>query len=86
MRLPGNIQAGDTIKLEVISLLPRITFGMIASTNPLSTPSKSLDRANAFQPCGATNRKAGCSATRQQGSLGGGARGAGYQGAGRGAA
>jgi len=38
MRLPGNIKSGDTIKLEVISLQPRITFGMIASTNPLSTP------------------------------------------------
>lgn len=38
MRLPGNIQSGDTIRLEVISLQPRITFGMVASTNPLSTP------------------------------------------------
>jgi len=38
MRLPGNIKSGDTIKLEVISLQPRITFGIIASTNPLSTP------------------------------------------------
>lgn len=38
MRLPNNIQSGDTIKLEVVSLLPRLTFGMVASTNPLSTP------------------------------------------------
>lgn len=38
MRLPGNIQPGDTIKLEVVSLQPRITFGIAASTNPLSTP------------------------------------------------
>ncbi len=38
MRLPGNIRAGDTIKLEVLSLQPRITFGIVASTNPLSTP------------------------------------------------
>lgn len=38
MRLPGNIQSGDTIKLEVVSLQPRLTFGLIASTNPLSTP------------------------------------------------
>ena len=38
MRLLGNIQSGDTIKLEVISVRPRITFGMIASTSPLSTP------------------------------------------------
>ena len=40
MRLPGNIKSGDTIKLEVISLQPKITFGMVASTNPLSTPEK----------------------------------------------
>jgi hypothetical protein len=38
MRLPGNIQSGDVIKLEVLAIQPRITFGMIASTNPLSTP------------------------------------------------
>lgn len=38
MRLPGNIRSGDTIKLEVIAAHPRITFGMVASTNPLSTP------------------------------------------------
>ncbi len=40
MRLPGNIQSGDTIKLQVISVQPRITFSMMASTNPLSTPEK----------------------------------------------
>ncbi|MBI5626200.1 MAG: flagellar hook-length control protein FliK [Nitrosomonadales bacterium] len=38
MRLPGNIQSGDTIKLEVIATQPRIAFSMAASTNPLSTP------------------------------------------------
>ena len=38
MRPPGNIQSGDTIRLQVISLQPKITFGMVASTNPLSTP------------------------------------------------
>ena len=38
MRLPGNIQSGDVIRLEVLSTQPRITFNMIASTNPLSTP------------------------------------------------
>ncbi len=37
MRLPGNIQSGDVIRLEVISTQPRITFSMAASTNPLST-------------------------------------------------
>ncbi|TAN52115.1 MAG: hypothetical protein EPN21_04855 [Methylococcaceae bacterium] len=38
MRLPGNIQSGDVLKLEVITTQPRITFSMVASTNPLSTP------------------------------------------------
>lgn len=38
MRLPGNIKSGDTIRLEVINTQPRITFSMVASTNPLSTP------------------------------------------------
>lgn len=38
MRLPGNIQSGDAIRLVVISTQPRITFSMVASTNPLSTP------------------------------------------------
>lgn len=38
MRLPGNIQSGDMIRLEVIATQPRITFSMVASTNPLSTP------------------------------------------------
>lgn len=38
MRLPGNIQSGDTIRLQVISLQPKITFGMVSSANPLSTP------------------------------------------------
>lgn len=38
MRLPGNIQSGDTIKLEVVTVRPRITFGMITSATPLSTP------------------------------------------------
>jgi hypothetical protein len=38
MRLPGNILSGDVIKLEVIATRPKITFSMVASTNPLSTP------------------------------------------------
>lgn len=38
MRLPGNIQSGDTIRLQVISLQPKITFGLVSSVNPLSTP------------------------------------------------
>lgn len=38
MRLPGNLRSGDTVKLEVVSLQPRVTFGVVASTSPLSTP------------------------------------------------
>ncbi|MGC2166132.1 MAG: flagellar hook-length control protein FliK [Gallionella sp.] len=38
LRLPGNVQSGDVIRLQVISLRPRITFSMVASANPLSTP------------------------------------------------
>jgi len=38
MRLPANIRSGDVIRLEVIATQPKITFSMIASTNPLSTP------------------------------------------------
>ncbi len=38
LRLPGNIQSGDVIRLQVITLRPRITFSMVASANPLSTP------------------------------------------------
>jgi hypothetical protein len=37
MKLPGNIQSGDTIKLQVIAVQPRITFSMMASTSPLPT-------------------------------------------------
>ena len=38
MRLPANIQAGDAIRLQVVSVDPKITFSIAASTNPLSTP------------------------------------------------
>lgn len=37
LQLPGTIRSGDRITLEVISLLPRLTFNMAASANPLST-------------------------------------------------
>lgn len=37
MRLPGNIQSGDTLNLRVISTNPRLTFSISASLNPLST-------------------------------------------------
>lgn len=38
MQLPAFIKAGDTIALQVISLQPRLTFGLAASSNPISTP------------------------------------------------
>lgn len=38
MRLPNVLQSGDVVKLQVISNSPRLTFSMIASQNPLSTP------------------------------------------------
>ena len=37
LQLPGSIRTGDTITLQVISLLPRLTFNMALSANPLST-------------------------------------------------
>lgn len=37
LQLPNTIRAGDTIILQVASLLPRLTFNMAASANPLST-------------------------------------------------
>lgn len=37
LQLPLNIRSGDMITLQVVSLLPRLTFNMAASANPLST-------------------------------------------------
>ncbi len=37
LQLPANIRSGDSITLQVVSLLPRLTFNMAASANPLST-------------------------------------------------
>ena len=37
LQLPATIRSGDKITLEVVSLLPRLTFSMAASANPLST-------------------------------------------------
>ena len=37
LQLPSTIRTGDTITLQVISLLPRLTFNMATSANPLST-------------------------------------------------
>lgn len=38
MQLPPFIKSGDTIQLQVTSLLPRLTFALAASSNPISTP------------------------------------------------
>jgi len=37
LQLPNTIRTGDMITLQVVSLLPRLTFNMAASANPLST-------------------------------------------------
>ena len=38
MQLPPSIRSGDTIALQVIAIQPRLTFSMVNSANPLSTP------------------------------------------------
>ncbi|HEU0186950.1 MAG TPA: flagellar hook-length control protein FliK [Gallionellaceae bacterium] len=40
MQLPATVRSGDRITLQVVSLLPRLTFTLAAaaSSNPLSTP------------------------------------------------
>ncbi len=38
MQLPATFKSGDVIELQVMSLQPRLTFSLAASTNPLSTP------------------------------------------------
>lgn len=38
MQLPTDLKSGDVIELQVMSLQPRLTFSLSASTNPLSTP------------------------------------------------
>lgn len=40
MKLPGALQAGDAVRLQVASLNPRLTFNIITSQNPISTPDK----------------------------------------------
>jgi hypothetical protein len=40
MKLPGSLQSGDVVKLQVASLNPRLTFNIITSQNPISTPDK----------------------------------------------
>lgn len=38
MRLPGNLQGGDAVRLQVVAVSPRLTFSIIASQNPISKP------------------------------------------------
>jgi flagellar hook-length control protein FliK len=38
MRMPPFVKSGDTIQLQVVALLPRLTFTLAASSNPVSTP------------------------------------------------
>ncbi len=38
MQLPTDFKSGDVVELQVMSLQPRLTFSLIASANPLSTP------------------------------------------------
>lgn len=38
MRLPGNLQSGDVLNLQVVATNPRLTFSISASANPISTP------------------------------------------------
>ena len=45
MQLPAFIRSGDTITLQVVSLQPRLTFTLAASSNPVSTP-ESLSAAS----------------------------------------
>jgi hypothetical protein len=38
MQLPAMLQSGDTVPLQVVSLLPRLAFTMAASSTPIATP------------------------------------------------
>lgn len=38
MQLPTTLKSGDVVELQVMSLQPRLTFSLSASSNPLSTP------------------------------------------------
>ena len=38
MELPASVRSGDKVALQVVSLLPRLTFSMVNSATPLSTP------------------------------------------------
>lgn len=38
LKLPSFVKSGDIIQLQVVALLPRLTFTLAASSNPVSTP------------------------------------------------
>lgn len=38
MQLPSFVKSGDTVSLQVVSLQPKLTFSLVNSTPPLSTP------------------------------------------------
>ncbi len=38
MQLPVSLRSGDTVQLQVISVQPRLTFGMVNPESPLATP------------------------------------------------
>jgi len=37
MRLPGQIQSGKVLEIQVLSTSPKLTFSIFASTNPIAT-------------------------------------------------
>jgi len=37
MRLPGQIQSGKVLEMQVLSTSPKLTFSIFASTNPIAT-------------------------------------------------
>jgi translation initiation factor IF-1 len=48
MALPRNIRSGDRVDLEVLSIQPKLTFGLVASNNPLSTAEQLSTAARLF--------------------------------------
>lgn len=48
MRLPGDIKSGETIRLQVVSLQPQLSFSMLASSNPISNPEQIGSAARLF--------------------------------------
>ncbi|KXS33712.1 MAG: Flagellar hook-length control protein-like, C-terminal domain [Candidatus Gallionella acididurans] len=48
MRLPDNIRSGDLLNLQVISNKPQLTFGIFASSTPISTQEQISAAARIF--------------------------------------